>query len=331
MDDVNIPPADLMSMPARKDTMMDRNDDLGNPGRRLAIGAAGGLVFGAAAGLTGGVMIANAARPPAAVVVDGAKRFAGKVVAITGATSGIGRATAEAFAREGAKVVFCGRREGLGAEVERGIRAATGEARYVRADVRREDDVAAFVDAAVTTFGGLDILVANAGITLEKPLADFTSAEWDDVVNTNLRGVFYAIRHAAPKLIERGGGQILVTSSAVANVAAAKRAVYAATKAGLVGLVRAAALDYADRGIRVNAILPGTTDTALVRRVAGMEGVPDAVWEIGAAQWAKSNVRGLKRMATAQEIAGFIVAMASPDLTYLTGAALAADGGLGVG
>lgn len=310
---------------------MDRNDELGNPGRRLAIGAAGGLVLGAAAGFAGGIAVAGGARPPAPVVVDGAKRFAGKVVAITGATSGIGRATAEGFAREGAKVAFCGRREGLGAEVEQGIRSAGGEAVYIRADVRNEEDVAAFLDGAAKTFGGLDILVANAGITLERPLADFTSAEWDDVVNTNLRGVFYAIRHAVPRLIARGGGEILVTSSSVADLTAPGRAVYTATKAGLVGLVRAAALDYADQGIRVNAILPGTTDTALVRRVAGMEGVPDAVWAVGAAQWAKSNVRGLKRMATAQEIAAFIVAMASPELTYLTGAALASDGGLGVG
>jgi len=310
---------------------MDKNDQVSNPGRRLAIGAAGGLAIGAVAGLASGVALAGSARPPAPVRIDGAKRFAGKVVLVTGATSGIGRAAAEMFAREGAKVAFCGRREALGAEVEQGIKAAGGEALYIRADVRKEEDVSAFLAETVKAFGGLDILIANAGITMEKPLADFTSSEWDDVVNTNLRGVFFAIRQAAPKLIERGGGTILVTSSSVANATAAGRAVYTATKAGLVGLVRAAALDYADKGIRVNAILPGTTDTALVRRVGGMEGVPDAVWEVGAAQWAKSNVRGLKRMAKPEEIAAFIVAMASPDLTYLTGAALASDGGLGVG
>lgn len=100
----------------------------------------------------------------------------------------------------------------------------------IRADVRREEYVGAFLDGAAKTFGGLDILVADAGITLEKPFADSSSAEWGDVVNTNLRGVFYAIRHAAPKLIARGGGEILVMSSSVVNLTAPGRAVYTATK-----------------------------------------------------------------------------------------------------
>lgn len=99
----------------------------------------------------------------------------------------------------------------------------------------------------------------------------------------------------------------------------------------LVALVRSAALDYGDKGIRVNAILPGTTDTPFVRRVAGAEAMPDEIWRVGAAQWGKANVRGLKRMASAEEIAAFALAMASPELTYMTGAALSADGGSGTG
>jgi len=298
--------------------------------RRTALTAAGGIMVGAAAGAAGGMAFA-AGGAPAPIRLDGLKRFAGKVVAITGATSGIGRAAAVAFAREGASIAFCGRREGLGAEVQDEIHSAGGKAHYIRADVRKEADVAAFVDGTVKAFGGLDIALNNAGITVERPLADFAADEWDDVVNTNLRGVFYAMKYELPHLVARGGGQILVTSSSVANYASPKRSVYIATKAGLIGLVRATALDYADRNIRVNAILPGTTDTAFVRRVAGMEDMPDAVWEVGAGQWAKSNVRGLKRMAKAEEIAAFIVAAASPDLTYLTGAALSSDGGMGVG
>lgn len=302
-----------------------------NPGRRLAIGAAGGLAVGAIAGLAGGAALVAGTAPPPPTLIDGVRRFDGKVVLITGATSGIGRAAAKAFAREGAKVAFCGRREALGAEVEREIKADGGEALYIRADVREEDQVAAFVERTVETFGGLDIALNNAGITIEKPVHEFTMAEWDDVTNTNLRGVFFAMKYEIPRMLERGGGTILVTSSSNVHRTSPRRGVYTASKMGLIGLVRSAALDYAEQGIRINAIVPGTTDTALVRRAAGMEGMPDAAWQIGAAQWAKSNVLGMKRMATAEEMAAFIVAMASPDLTYMTGSSLVADGGSGAG
>ncbi|MDF1791903.1 MAG: SDR family oxidoreductase, partial [Thalassobaculaceae bacterium] len=202
---------------------------------------------------------------------------------------------------------------------------------YIRADVREEDQVATFVHRTVDTFGGLDIAFNNAGITSEKPLHEFTGAEWEDVVNTNQRGVFYAMKYELPVMLERGGGTILVTSSSVEHYASPRRSVYTASKRALVGLVRSAALDYAEQGIRINAILPGTTDTPLVRRVAGMEDAPDEVWRIGAAQWGRSNLAGIKRMATADEIAAFVVAIASPDLTYLTGSALSVDGGTGTG
>jgi NAD(P)-dependent dehydrogenase (short-subunit alcohol dehydrogenase family) len=301
-----------------------------SPGRRLLLGAAGGLAAGAAAGLAGGVMIASAAQPHIVTLAPN-KRFADKVVIVTGGTSGIGKAAVEAFAREGARVAFCGRREALGRAVEEQVKRAGGNALYLRADVREERDVAAFVDQVAKAFGSVDIALNNAGITVEKPLHEFAIGEWDDVANTNLRGVFLAMKYQIPRMIERGGGHILVTSSSVANYASAKRSVYTATKSGLIGLVRSAALDYADQGIRVNAILPGTTDTPFVRRLAGTENLPDEVWQVGAAQWGKANVRGLKRMATAAEVAAFALAMASPELTYMTGAALSADGGGGVG
>jgi NAD(P)-dependent dehydrogenase (short-subunit alcohol dehydrogenase family) len=277
--------------------------------------------IGHAAALTGGLMLGT---PPAP---QPRRRFENKVVAITGATSGIGRSAAIMFAAEGAKVAFCGRREALGHDVEKSITWDGGQAMYVRADVQIEADVQAFVERTVSRYGRLDIAFNNAGITIEKPLHEYTSAEWDSVVNTDLRGVFLAMKYEIPHMIQTGGGTIVVTASSNAIATTAKRAAYSAAKRGLVGLVQAAALDYADKNIRINALVPGTTDTQLVRRAAGMEHVPDAVWHVLASQWAKSHVPGLGRMATPDEIASFALVLASDEHPYLTGAALVIDGG----
>jgi hypothetical protein len=255
------------------------------------------------------------------------RRFESKVVLITGATSGIGRSAAIAFAAEGAKVGFCGRRENLGHEVEHEIRSRGGEATYVRADVRVEADVKAFVDQIAARYGRLDVAFNNAGITLEKPLHEYSSQEWDDIVNTNLRGVFLAMKYEIPHMLAGGGGNIVVTSSSNAIATTDKRSAYTCSKRGLVGLVQSAAFDYAQNNIRVNTLIPGTTDTALVRRSAGMENVPDAIWEVAARQWAKSHVPGLERMATPEEIAAFALVLASDDHPYMTGSQMVIDGG----
>jgi NAD(P)-dependent dehydrogenase (short-subunit alcohol dehydrogenase family) len=284
-------------------------------------------VAGLAAGLAGGVAVGQSTNPTAPLAHTGRRRFEDKVIAITGATSGIGRAAAIAFAAEGGKVAFCGRREQLGHEVEQEIRAAGGEATYIKADVLVEEQVRAFIDRTLDIYGRLDVAFNNAGITIEKPLHEFSTEEWDRVAHTNLRGVFFAMKYEIPQLIASGGGTIVVTSSSVAVATGPKRSVYTATKRGLVGLVQAAALDYASKGIRVNALLPGTTDTELVRRVAGMEKFPDLVWAVGSQQWAKSHVPGLQRMARPEEIAAFALGLASDEYSYLTGAALVIDGG----
>jgi NAD(P)-dependent dehydrogenase (short-subunit alcohol dehydrogenase family) len=293
--------------------------------RHIISGTAAGAA-GLGLGLAAGAMLGTSAASPAPVFIAGRRRFAGKVVLITGATSGIGRAAAIQFAAEGGKVAFCGRRESLGRQLEEEIRAAKAEALYIRADVRSENDVREFVERAVSHYGRLDVAFNNAGITLEKPMHEYTVAEWDDVLNTNLRGVFLSMKYEIPHMLAAGGGNIVVTSSSNAIATTAKRSAYTAAKRGLVGLVQSAALDYVANNIRINTLIPGTTDTPLVRRVAGMENVPDPVWHLAAAEFAKSHIP-LRRMATAQEVAAFALALASDEHPFMTGAQMVIDGG----
>jgi NAD(P)-dependent dehydrogenase (short-subunit alcohol dehydrogenase family) len=289
--------------------------------RRSVLGIVGGAVAGSLA-----TAIAEKPHAQRPLTVTHRRRFEGKVVIITGATSGIGRAAALAFSAEGGKVAFCGRRENLGHQVETEIKSQGGDATYIRADVRDEASVRAFVDQTVHRYGRLDVAFNNAGITLEKTLHEYTSAEWDDVLSTNLRGTFLAMKYEIPYMLANGGGNIVVTSSSNAIATTEKRSAYAASKRGLVGLVQSAALDYVGKGIRINALIPGTTDTELVRRVAHMENAPDVVWNEAASLWAGSHVP-IKRMATAEEIAAFALALASDDFPYMTGAQLVIDGG----
>lgn len=286
------------------------------PSRRAVLGGA------AAAGLAALAAPAAASAAPAG---RGRGRFAGKVVLITGATSGIGKEAAVAFAAQGAKVGFCGRRQALGRQVEREIRRAGGEATYVPADVRVPAQVKAFVDGVAGRYGGLDIAFNNAGIHLGKPLHETTVEEWDDVHLTNTRGVFLAIKHEVPHM--GAGGVIVCTASSQAGHTRPGHSAYAASKRAVQGIVRAAALDYGQKGIRVLAVDPGTTDTRLVRP----DGVPDAAWEQFKTAWGPLNVYGLPRMAEAKEIAAAVLSLASPEFSYLTGTEILVDGGMSAG
>lgn len=256
---------------------------------------------------------------PAPKPANAKSRFTGQVVSITGATSGIGRAAAIAFAREGAKVGFCGRRESLGAEVEREIRQSGGDATYTKADVTQPREVESFISRIVDKYGRLDVAFNNAGDVLSKPLHEISVEEWDWSHNTNLRGVFLAMKYQIPHLLKRGGN-IVITASQHTVATRPGFAAYASAKRALLGLAQAAALDYGQQGIRVNVLSPGITDTPLFQRSTG--GSKEKV------EASRQLADALKRIATAEEIAEAALFLASNDCPYITGVSLLADGGM---
>lgn len=244
--------------------------------------------------------------------------FAGKVVLITGATSGIGEATAKAFAKEGAKVFFCGRRENLGTKVERDIRSMGGEATYRRADVRNAEDVKAFVDACVAKYGRLDIAFNNAGNDYPpKPIADTEIAEFDDLLNTHVRGVFLSMKYEIPYIQKAGGGAIINMASIGGHRAFPNIAGYGASKAAVIHMSKSAAQEYG-KTIRVNAISPGAIDTAMLDRVK-------RDWKVTEEQLLAPYP--IKRPGTVTEVANLVLWLSSDAAAYVSGANLNIDGG----
>jgi NAD(P)-dependent dehydrogenase (short-subunit alcohol dehydrogenase family) len=249
-------------------------------------------------------------------------------VLITGATSGIGRRTAEAFAAEGARVVFCGRREALGREVEAGIRRAGGEATYVRADVREPEQMRRLVDAAVTKYGRLDVAHNNAGIGNVPgggALHEITLDHWRQLHATNLDGVFHALQAELPVMLRQGGGRIVNTVSTLGLVALPGNAAYVTSKHAAAGLVKAAALEYAARGIRVNGVAPGPIDTAFLDQYFSASQQAEKARLIAQLD----DKVPLKRRGRPEEIARTVLFLASDDASFMNGAVVTVDGGMG--
>lgn len=257
----------------------------------------------------------------AAPVATGAS-LARQVALITGASSGIGRATALLFAREGAAVVVGARREAALASLVREIEAAGGHAAALAGDVRDEPYAQALVALAQSRFGGLDIAFNNAGaLGPLAPTSDVSLADWQDALDVNLNGAFLGAKYQLPALRARGGGSLIFTSTFVGHTAAFPgTACYAAGKSGLIGLMQALAVEGAPDGVRVNALLPGGTDTPMARE---MNGTPEALAQV-------ARLHALGRIATPDEMARAVLFLASPASSFMTGTAMLVDGGISI-
>lgn len=248
-------------------------------------------------------------------------RLKDKVGLITGGTSGIGSATAIRFALEGARVVITGRSEERGAEVIRAIEDAGGEALFVRSDVTRAEDCRQAVEQTLQRFGRIDVLFNNAGVFHPKTVPECTEQEWDETIDSSLKGAFLMSKYALPGMIERGSGSIIHTSSGWGIQGGNEAAAYCAAKGGLIVMAKAMAIDHGRHGIRVNCVCPGDVLTPMLYDDAEKRGMSWADYEAGAEQ------RPLGRIGTVEEIADAVVYLASDESSFVTGTALVVDGG----
>ena len=257
---------------------------------------------------------------------EGRGRLANKIAIVTGANSGIGRATARLFAREGAKVVCCDIQDELSPRIDELIKRDGGEARFLTTDATSEADWSKTVKTTLEDFGDLHILYNNAGGGIRGKIGELKNEEWHFILNLNLNSIYYGSRAVLPHFLGKGRGTIVNTASTFGILASEDNAAYCTTKAAVINLTRQMALDYGTRGIRVNCICPGATDTP---RYRGMP--PRARFESGLPpdEIARLSIlnRALNRVARPEEIAYGVLFLASDEASFVTGSALVVDGG----
>ncbi len=245
--------------------------------------------------------------------------FSGKVVLITGGTSGIGKETAIQFAKAGAKVMLAGRRAIQGQAVVDEIKATGGQAQFRQTDVTSEEQVKHLIDETVREFGRLDIAFNNAGIEQTGMATDVTEADYRKVFDINVLGVFLSQKYEIPAMLKSGGGAIINTSSIVGHTAMPGASIYIASKHAVEGITKTTALELAGQGIRVNAVAPGAIATEMIDRFAGEEGTD------GRQQLALSHPMG--RIGRVNEVAAAVLYLASDAASFTTGISLPVDGG----
>lgn len=247
------------------------------------------------------------------------RRFENQVVVITGGTSGIGRAAALAFAREGARVVIGGRRQAEGQAVVDEIEQAGGQARFKATDVTREADVQALVADAVTTWGRLDVAFNNAGVEESGPgsLVETSAEQIARVLDVNVKGLLFSLKHEAAAMLKSGSGVIVNTTSSLGHVGIAGAATYSGSKWAAEGITKSVALELAPRGIRVNAVAPGAIATDMIKRAFGE----------GEGQKQLAALHPLGRIGRSEEVAAAVLFLSERSNGFLTGASLLVDGG----
>jgi NAD(P)-dependent dehydrogenase (short-subunit alcohol dehydrogenase family) len=239
-----------------------------------------------------------------------------KVALVTGAGAGIGRAVAHSFAANGAKVVVSDINETSGIETVEQIVEKGGQALFFRADTSVANESEALVNAAVTQYGGLHIACNNAGIGgAEANIGDYNPQDWDKVISINLSGVFYGMRYQLPAMLKSGGGSIVNMGSVMGQVAFAGHGAYVAAKHGVIGLTRSAALEYAQKGIRINTVGPGFVETDLIKNL------PQEIVAMLA------GLHPIGRMAQPEEVAELVLWLSSEKASFVTGSYYPIDGG----
>jgi len=248
-------------------------------------------------------------------------RLEGKVALITGGTSGIGSATAVRLSGEGAVVAITGRNAERGEQVVQDIVENGGEALFIRSDVRYAEDCRQAVDQTLERFGKIDVLFNNAGVFHPKSVPDCTEEEWDETIDSSLKGAFLMSKYVLPSMIEQGSGSIIHTSSGWGILGGDKAAAYCAAKGGLIIMAKAMAIDHGPDGVRVNCVCPGDVLTPMLPDDAAKRGMSWDDYAAGAAE------RPLGRIGTAEDIANAVLYLASDESSFVTGEALVVDGG----